>query len=233
MAAPHDRGLRGLLGSRSVLPVTSDISHLSDSDGERSPLADPSRWAELIEGVQPEAFLVVISSSMGRSLRDRCSPEDIWQETLTQAWKARGEHQWQGKTAFRAWLFEIARNRIRDAARRMKTEKRGAGRPDDRIADPGNGQSSSHRSPEPPDSVTPSRVLMHAERVAAMERALSALPPELADVVRLHLLEELPMIEVARRLEIGVSMAWRRYRKAVELYTRLLSDGPGGARARS
>jgi RNA polymerase sigma-70 factor, ECF subfamily len=174
-------------------------------------------------------MLVVIASSMSKALREHCTPEDIWQETLARAWAARATHRWQGSAAFRAWLFEIARNRIRDVVRGMETEKRGSGRPDKRISDHHSELSSSFAGQLPPDSVTPSKLLMHAERAAAIERALSALPPDLEPVVRLHLLEELTMEVVAKRLGIGVSAAWRRFRKGSELYAKLLAGWSGGS----
>ena len=209
--------------------MTSQSSNRPDSAGEPSPLRDPARWPELIEGVRPDAFLVVIASAMSKSLREHCAPEDIWQETLAQAWSARKQHQWQGKAAFRAWLFEIARNRIRDAVRRIETEKRGGGRAEQRFVAPASEPASSDLDLQPPDSVTPSRIAMHAERAAAMQRALAALPPEVEPIVRLHLLEEVTMEEVARQLGISVSSAWRRFRRGVELYSKAMSDWSGGS----
>ena len=200
---------------------------ISPEDG-LSPHTDPARWDQLIEQIRPAAILVVIASSMSKSLRAHCSAEDIWQETLAQAWGARGQYEWRGSTAFRAWIFEIARNRIRDAARRMKTEKRGAGRADVRFSELASGLSSALSRALPPDSVTPSRILMHAEKAAAMREALAALPPELEPVVRMHLFEDLTMEVIAERLGIGVSAAWRRFRKGSEIYSKNLSAHEGG-----
>jgi RNA polymerase sigma-70 factor (ECF subfamily) len=200
---------------------------------EPSPLCDPAHWAALIEEVRPDAFLVVIGSSMSKALREQCTPEDIWQETLAQAWAGREGHRWQGSTAFRAWLFEIARNRILDAVRRMGAQKRGAGRKGKRISEGSSPSSSSASGLNPPDSATPSRILIHAERAAAMQRALAALPPELEPVVRLHLLEELTMEQVAERLGIGVSAAWRRFRKGIELYSKQLAGWESGGSSAS
>lgn len=191
--------------------------------GEGSPLEDSSRWADLITGVRPHAFLVLIASLMGRSLRDHCSPEDIWQETLIQAWHAREQHRWQGSSAFRGWLFEIARNRIRDAVRRIDTEKRGSGRPGKRLSELEDHLPGSASAILPPDSVTPSAILMHAECAAAIEGTLASLPPELEPVVRMHLVEELTMEVIAKRLGVSVSSAWRRFRRGSELCSRSLS----------
>ena len=197
-------------------------------EDDPSPHTDPSRWDELIEEIRPAAILVVIASSMSKSLRAHCSAEDIWQETLAQAWGARGEYQWRGSAAFRGWIFEIARNRIRDAARNMKAEKRGAGRAAVPFSELESGLSSALSRRLPPDSVTPSRIVMHAERAAAMRNALAALPAELEPVVRMHLFEDLTMEVIAERLGIGVSMAWRRFRKGSALYSKHLADWSGG-----
>jgi RNA polymerase sigma factor (sigma-70 family) len=206
-------GLAVSRGQRSAAPAV-----------EASPLEDSSRWADLITGVRPRAFLVVIAALMGRGLRDQCSPEDIWQETLIQAWHARETHRWQGSSAFRGWLFEIARNRIRDAARRIETEKRGSGRPGTRLSELESQLSGSASAVLPPDSATPSAILMRAERTAAIERALASLPPELEPVVRMHLVEELTMDVIAKRQGVGVSTAWRRFRRGAELCSRALSE---------
>jgi len=193
-------------------------------EGELSPHTDPARWDQLIEEIRPAAVLVVIASSMSKRLRGQFTAEDMWQETLVHAWSARGQYRWQGSAAFRAWLFEIARNRIRDAARSIQTDKRGAGRPAVRFSELDSGLSSSVSGLLPPDSVTPSRLLMHAEKAAAMQKALAALPAELEPVVRMHLLEELTMEAIAKRLGIGISTAWRRFRKGSKIYSSMLSD---------
>jgi RNA polymerase sigma factor (sigma-70 family) len=174
-------------------------------------------------------MLVVIASSMSRKLHDHCSPEDIWQETLAHAWRDRAQHRWKDDGAFRAWVFEIARNRIREAARNLSTEKRGAGRPADRFTDlrPTPSGTVSHLLPA--DSVTPSRILRRGERKDAVDKALAELPPELAEIVRLHVVEEMTMEAIAERLGIGLSAAWRRYRKGSEIYARTLPRWTGDA----
>jgi RNA polymerase sigma-70 factor (ECF subfamily) len=172
---------------------------------------------------------VVIASSMGRQLRSQCTAEDIWQETLAQAWSARGQYRWRGRAAFRAWLFEIARNRIRDAARNVQAQKRGAGRPAARFSELESGQSKSASALLPADSTTPSRKLMRAEKAAALEKALAALPPDLEPVVRMHLLDGLTMEVIAKRLGIGISAAWRRFRKGSALFKEMCSEWKSSA----
>jgi RNA polymerase sigma factor (sigma-70 family) len=164
---------------------------------------------------------------MGESLRGYCSPEDIWQEALAHAWRDRAQHQWTGVRAFRAWLFEIARNRIHEATRSRGAQKRGGGRSPHRLPDSTAGDSSVRPVPPPADSVTPSRLYVRGERREAVEKALSELPPDLEPIVRLHLIEGLAMEAIAARVGIGVSAAWRRYRKGLELCARNLPGWAG------
>jgi RNA polymerase sigma-70 factor (ECF subfamily) len=209
-------------------PLSSLLPDGAHEGGELSPHTDPARWDQLIEDVRPAAVLVVISSSMSKSLRAHCAAEDIWQETLARAWAAREQYRWQGSAAFRAWLFEIARNCIREVARGMNAQKRGGGRSAARFSELQGDPSNSISALLPPDSVTPSRIFMHAERAAAMQKALAALPPDLEPVVRMHLLEDLAMEVIAERLGIGVSTAWRRFRKGAEIYSSQLTEWNGG-----
>ena len=133
---------------------------------------DASRWAELIEAMNPAALQVVIGSAMSKRLREHCSPEDIWQETLTHAWRDRAQHRWTGLPAFRAWLFEIARNRIRESARTLATEKRGGGLRTARFSELATSSSASISAGLPLDSQTPSRIVSVGEKDVAMQQAL-------------------------------------------------------------
>lgn len=189
---------------------------------------DATRWEELIQSINPAAMHVVIASAMSKQLREHCSAEDIWQETLTHAWRDRAQHRWTGPAAFRAWLFEIARNRIREIARNATAEKRGGNLRTARFSElrpqaaSGDGGSVSISANLPLDSQTPSRIVSREEKVAITQDALAELPPELRDIVRMHVVDELTMETIAQRLGIGLSAAWHRYRKGLELLMRRL-----------
>ncbi|MFO1076791.1 MAG: RNA polymerase sigma factor [Planctomycetota bacterium] len=190
------------------------------------PHRDPRRWDELIASLKPAAMLTVIASAMSEQVRRHCSPEDIWQETLAMAWRDRGQHEWRDAASFRAWVFEIARNRIRSVARSLASQKRGAGRPDLPLADTTGGSSDSAIAPHPTDSVTPSRIVSRGEKQIAIEQALAEMPPDLREIVRLHLVEELTMEVIAQRLGLSVSAAWRRFRKGAAICERILPGRP-------
>jgi RNA polymerase sigma factor (sigma-70 family) len=200
---------------------------ISQPDGESSFHDDPKRWEEIVRSMNPAAMQVVIGSSMSKKLREHCSPEDIWQETLTHAWRDRAQHTWEGPNAFRAWLFEIARNRIREVARGLSAEKRGAGERTAKFSELATNALSSTGANLPLDSQTPSRIVSKDERRAATREAVASLPPDIRDIVRMHLLEEQTMEAIAEKLGIGVSAAWHRFRKGSEILARILPGGAG------
>ena len=194
-----------------------------------APHEDPARWDCLIESVGPASILVVIGRWMSQQLRAQISPEDIWQDTLCGAWQNRGQYRWEGPRPFRAWLLEIAHNRIRDAARRMTSIKRGGKMRMAQLSGSTDG-SGGALSQLPAGSTTPSRVLAHKESAAAMDAALRELPAELEPLVRMYLFEDLTMETIAERLGIGVAAAWYRFRKGSEIYARRLDWLKGSSR---
>jgi RNA polymerase sigma factor (sigma-70 family) len=177
------------------------------------PHEDPARWDELIAGVAPESVLVVIDRAMGAGVRAYCSAEDVWQETLAAAWRDRAQHRWEGPGPYRAWLLAIARNRIRDVARALSADKRGAGERPVLFSGMNLPEGASLSSVLPAGSVTPSRVAGHREQAAVLAKALDGLDDEFRDVVRLHLFEGRAMPDVARELSLEVHVARYRFRK--------------------
>lgn len=177
-------------------------------------LDDPLVWSSLVDAVQPASILVAIAGRMGE-LRQRLSPEDIWQEALLRAWQARPTFVWQGPTSFRRWLVCIAENCIEGQRKRERAQKRDAVRTMS-LCTAGTGVGSPGF--EPWASTTPSRLATAGERARAMQQALESLPEEAREVVRLRLFEDLQILEIAARLGLGESAVRHRFRKGVELF---------------
>jgi RNA polymerase sigma factor (sigma-70 family) len=185
---------------------------------EAAPHLDPARFDELIESIGPESLLALVERAMGPSARAICEPEDVWQETLAQAWRDRGQHAWTGTRGYRNWLLTIAKNRIKDMLRVAGAEKRGGGESAVTFGALRGDASAGLSSLLPAGSVTPSRVASHNERAKMVLAALASLPADVEPVVRLHLLEETPMPQVAAELGLGLAQAWRRFRRGAEVY---------------
>jgi RNA polymerase sigma-70 factor, ECF subfamily len=203
--------------------MTSQSSLPGDPEDSGSPLRDRAGWDRVIEMAGPKSLKKLIEAQMGRRLRAYCEVEDIWQETLKRAWNPRARHEWRGIEAFQHWLLEIAKNSILDAVRRMDAGKRGGGRRTKRI--PGPESHSSGSGVVPHDSVTPSEIAMERERQAVRLAALAAVPARYREVVRMSLIEELPIKVIAESLEISESTARERLRKGRLSYFRALNRG--------
>jgi RNA polymerase sigma factor (sigma-70 family) len=178
------------------------------------PHLDPARWGELVDSIDAANVFVVLGGWLG-SARADLSIEDVWQETLWMSWRDRQQHQWVDLTRFRAWLLGIARNRIGDLVRAAGRHKRGRERTA-RFSDLGGGDTVGRLLP--PQSTTPSRVASNLERARWLERVLGELEPELREVVRLRLFEELPMTAVATQLGIPLSTAKHRLVRGMQHY---------------
>lgn len=185
--------------------------------GATDPHLDPEQWPGLIEAIGPSSILVVIARAMGTRLANHTEPEDLWQDTLEQAWRDRASHRWQNPRVFRAWLLAIANHRVLDCVDRVNASKRGAGHAP--LSLPVRDASSSRdRDGIVAKTATPGQRAMHKERAASMERALAALDPDEAEVVHLHLFEDLTMRDVAARVQAPEATCWSRFRRGLTSY---------------
>jgi len=110
----------------------------------------------------------------------RCCPrgqvdaEEVLQETLYQALRSLDRFEWHGEDSFSLWLWGIAKNVIRDQA---KKATRSAPMP----------------APErvPAKDVSPSTAMRRTERFDRLEAALGKLTPDYQQVLRLARIEGL------------------------------------------
>lgn len=185
--------------------------------------ATSATWDRLIAGVNPPAMLVAIRGMMSQSLRNRHDADDVWQETLLHAFRDRASCEWRGIAAFRRWLLEIAKNRVRDLADGVSAQKRGAGK-EVRFADRelASGSQSDDHYAGPCGQTTPGRAAADREAADHFEQALGAVPEEWREVVRLRLFEDVTLEEIAVRLGLGVEGVRYRFRHGAEAYRREL-----------
>lgn len=207
----------GTIDSASSWPLPLAPFMMRSFSRNDNPLESTSMqvWNDLIEAVEPASLLVLIERRMSPSLKSLHSAEDLLQDALVHAWRDRHQCQWSGLRHFRSWLISIIDHRIHDAADHARAQKRG-GQATHRPLPNHDRALLNHRMPM--DSTTPSRIAMYKEQASAMQEALETLPPELGEVVRLRLFEQLPLDSIASHLGIGVAAVRHRFRKGVELY---------------
>lgn len=178
-------------------------------------------WDRLIAAVHPGSMLVALRGLMSTRLRQQFDPADVWQETLLMAWRDRNRFEWRGLAAFRRWLLEIARNRIRDLSDHVGAGKRGEARPFSTLGT-GTDDSTEDHYAGPIQTTSAGRAAADREMAALMQAALNAVPEERRDVVRLRLFEDLTMEEVAARTGLGVEGVRYRFRHGLDAYRRAL-----------
>jgi len=190
-------------------------------DAARSP-CDDVQWQRWVGELNPAAMLVRVEDRMSVDLKRHLTPEDIWQETLLCAWRDRDQLVWRGLPGFRAWLMEIAENRIRDAVERLGAVKR----------DPGGvlvplreaAHSSDAGVDVPARTKTPSSAAAHAEQAQVMRAALEALPEIYREVLRLRLFEEWDRERIAAELGLSIPAVKHRIRLGAALYRQRLAQ---------
>jgi RNA polymerase sigma-70 factor (ECF subfamily) len=143
---------------------------------------DGSARAELLERLRPRIVLW-IASRLSKPLRERVDPEDVAQEVLLAVHRDLGSLDSDEGPAFYNWLFRIAENRIRDVAAYHGAKKR---QPVAKVV---------------PTQTTPGTRAARAEQLALVRECIENLPDDYRTVVKLRRLEELPVKEVALRMD--------------------------------
>ena len=175
-------------------------------------LNTPAGWQSAVEATGLASLLVIIDSRMG-DLAGHVSAEDILQDALLNAWRARGSLQWLGHKAFRSWLLTVIDRCISDTRSRLHAAKRGGGNV---VHFQTLEQGMIHL--DPAGTTTPSRAATLREQASIMQQSLAEVPDELREVVRLRLFEQHTIRSIADSLGLSVSLVEHRVRRGVTLY---------------
>lgn len=188
--------------------------NMTDPDAEE--IAKRERWADLIGAVAEhgnrEAFTELFQFFAPRikayMLRLGAGPalaEELAQDVMVTVWNKAALFD-RRQASLSTWIFRIARNRRIDAARR-------AAKPD---IDPED--ASFYPEPEP----LPDDALAANQREASVRAALSLLPTEQVELLRLAFYEGLSHSDIAARLGLPLGTVKSRIRLAFgKLRTRL------------
>ncbi|MEL6343819.1 MAG: RNA polymerase sigma factor [Myxococcota bacterium] len=163
----------------------------------------------------PQAMSVLMDrhrTSLMGFLRSRVGDdaEDLFQETWTRAAKALPRYTDQG--TFQAWLFQIARRLVIDHYRRRSS--RIVLLPTDET------------SPVPQAPEDPYKSVVARELSEATARALDSLSSDVAEVVRLRLIDNRPFKEIAKLQRVPLNTALGRMHRGLKQIRRALeADG--------
>lgn len=152
-----------------------------------------------------EPLLRYIEQNVPANLQSKESAEDLLQLTYLQAFKSIQSFEPKGPGAFFAWLKTIARHKLIDATRANKHERQIGQSPAT-----GSGSVSSYHNllEKVAQSGAGAGTLAMADELrGAFHVALDNLPDHYRVVVQLRYLEDLPLEEVAERLNVTTGAA--------------------------
>jgi RNA polymerase sigma-70 factor (ECF subfamily) len=162
---------------------------------------------QLVRARDPTAFEALLARyrepvrrHLGRILRDDAAAEDVTQEAFLRVWT--NADQWNGRGAFKSWLFRIAANL---ALNHLRTVRR---RPQQPLENPPDVFDEEGEELPAPGwlvdtiSLGPEAALEQSERRRTLRRLVNDLPEEKREVLRLVHDAELELREVAQRLGV-------------------------------
>jgi RNA polymerase sigma-70 factor (ECF subfamily) len=138
--------------------------------------------------------------------------EEICQEVFLSV--IRNLDSFHGGSQFQTWLFRIAANKARDYRERRNAAKRGGGQTPLSLQaeDPDSGLTL-----DPPGTApAPDAMLMNAERVALVHRALDQLGEPCREVIELRYFGDLSYDEISRSLNLNPKTVSSRLSKCLD-----------------
>ena len=126
--------------------------------------------------------------------------EELVQDTMLTVWQKAGQYDPQ-KAAPSTWIFTLARNKRIDWLRRLKA--------------PAEGEDTLARLPDE-DRTPADTALIEADDAAAVRRALDALPPGQADILRRAYFDGLSQSDIAAATGLPLGTVKSRMRLAME-----------------
>lgn len=187
----------------------------------RAKAGDPVAYEGLIGRVSFR-LLLHIRCLGGQRLRADFDAEDVLQTVLARAWMLLPDFEVRdGIGDFYRWVARMAENVVGDRVRYLAAKGRGGVKHLESEPVDSNGR-------EPFDTRTSIRSLAaRREEVDRMEHVLSTLEPGLRETVMLRYLEGLSLAEVADRMGVSKSAAFKRLHTALEAMRAGMSAPPG------
>jgi RNA polymerase sigma-70 factor (ECF subfamily) len=173
----------------------------------------PAALGEALEACRAY-LLTVAGQELDPALRAKAGASDLVQQTFLEA--QRDFKQFDGATEAELlnWLRRVLRNNVTNFARAYRaTGKREVGREVELEA----GRSSADwRSALAGDTTTPSRLVMQAEQLEALEQAIARLPDDYRQVIEYRYREERSFDEIAELMNCSANAACKLWSRAIE-----------------
>ena len=179
---------------------------------------------ELIERHR-DALRRMVSVRMDRGMAQRVDASDIVQEALIEAHRRLGDYIKEGSMPFHLWLRHIARDRLIDAHRRHRAQRRDVGREQAMHRAGTADQSSLDLAAQLCDmELTPAAFALRRELEDRFQLALEQLDESDREIVLMRLHEQLGNSEVAEILGLSQAAAGMRFLRAVRRLRDVLGE---------
>src|SRR5688572_8661786 len=155
-------------------------------------------------------YLPALMALATRLTRTRAEAEDLVQDTLVKALRAR--EQYRTETNLRAWLLKILRNTFLNAYRRQNLERRVLDGPEKDPLAAGWIGAASLRAMRDPDTNR-----LHSQLERQLKDAIDELPPDFRMTVLLADVEELSYREIADAMQCPVGTVMSRLHRGRKL----------------
>jgi len=161
-----------------------------------------------------------VRAHMIPAMRARESAADIVQTVCRALLAERDRFDFRGEVEFRAWLFTAARRKIFEKLRFHRRGQRDLRREAMPLGD-------SDLGGGPRPTATPSAIAAANEQLERLEAALDVLSPDDREVIALSRFAELPVAEVAARMQRSEAAVRKLLGRAVVRLTRELRRAEG------
>jgi RNA polymerase sigma-70 factor (ECF subfamily) len=173
-----------------------------------------------------QALRRMVAARMDRGMVQRVDASDIVQETLIEAHRRLSDYIHDGSMPFHLWLRQIAKDRLIDAHRRNRAQRRDVGREHALHAAP-TGQSSLDLAAQLCDmELTPAAQALRKELEGRFWSALARLDDADREIVLMRHQEQLGNGEVAELLQLTPAAAGMRYLRAIRRLRSALGESP-------
>jgi RNA polymerase sigma factor (sigma-70 family) len=198
-SSPHVSGFDGILMPDSAEQFDQTSLTLFASARADSLAGAAGFSADLLAHYLPR-LRAFVRARVGARLRRQESDSDIVQSVCRELIEERGRVDFETETAFRAWLFTAAMNKIRGKARYWDREKRAV----DNLESLGADRDLDDLTQGYSGMFTPSRVIQAQEQLERLEAALEMLPEDEREAIALARIARLPHAEIAKRMDRSV-----------------------------
>ena len=172
-----------------------------------------SQLGRLLETYRP-LLSRVARGQIGENMRVRVSESDLVQETFLSASQCFCDFRGRTEDEFRSWLLQIFRSRLSDGLRRHVLAQRRS------LNQQESGSFTSHADINP----SPSSQVIVNEQISRLLDAILSLDPRDQSILLMRYAEQLSFEEIARRLNLPMTIVWKRWSQAVDALRKIVPE---------